>query len=53
MYNNFEELNYDESMELDGGIAFIPAAIVVFKVVGGCALVGFAAGCVYELILGE
>lgn len=52
MYNDFCELNYNEIMEVDGGIAFIPAVIVVAKIVGGCAVAGFVAGCAYELIVG-
>lgn len=37
----------------EGGIAFILAVIVVAKVVEGCAVTGFVAGCAYEIILGK
>ena len=50
--NYFCELNNEELLELDGGIAFVPAVILVAKIVGGCAVTGFVAGCIYEVVLG-
>lgn len=50
--SQFAELEENECLEVTGGIAFIPAVIAVGKLVGGCAVVGFGAGALYEIVLG-
>jgi len=49
MNNGFAELSATEMNDIDGGV---PVVIIVAGVVVGCAVVGFAAGCAYEAIMG-
>lgn len=46
------ELNDSELLEVEGGITFLAACVVVGKIVAGSAAVGFIGGCAYELIFG-
>ncbi|PYG86627.1 hypothetical protein LY28_02846 [Ruminiclostridium sufflavum DSM 19573] len=47
--NNFSELTYSESLEVDGGFAFIiPAGVILAaKIVGAIAAVGVVGAGVY------
>lgn len=51
--NFFSEINgADDLADVNGGVAFIPILVAAAKIIGGCAVVGFAGGCIYECILG-
>ena len=50
--NGFNEITMDEMNDINGGGAILGAVILVGKIVGGCAAVGFVGGCGYELIFG-
>lgn len=51
-FTDFCELNDSELLEVEGGITFLAACMVVGKIVVGSAAVGFIGGCGYELIFG-
>lgn len=51
MANGFNEMFQNEMMEVDGGVAFIPAVIYVARVLAGCALIGFGVGLGYETLV--
>ena len=50
--NGFNEITMNEMNDINGGGAILGAVILVGKIVGGCAAVGFVGGCGYELIFG-
>lgn len=47
-----QKTTMDEMNDINGGGAILGAVILVGKIVGGCAAVGFVGGCGYELIFG-
>ena len=51
--NFFSEINeVDDLVDVNGGVAFIPVLVAAAKIIGGCAVVGFVGGCIYECIMG-